>query len=78
MTSLAFVFAGALAVGLLAFCAWCVWTWATKDLQPDAGWTSWLIFNLGQGLIWLAALLIAGGVLGGAAAAAWRAIQGAA
>ena len=65
------IFSGALAVGLLSFCGWCVWVFTTKEYAgPD--WTTAVIYRTGQGVIWLAALLVAGGVLGGAAAAVWR------
>jgi hypothetical protein len=74
MTALAFVFTGALAVGLLAFAAWCVYVFTTKELAPQGDWTTWLVFQVGRGVIWTAALLVAGGILGGAAAVMWRSV----
>jgi hypothetical protein len=38
--ALDFVFVAALTFGLLAFCAWSVYVFTTKDLAGDVDWTS--------------------------------------
>lgn len=74
MDAVAVVFAGAGAAGLVGFCAWCVWLFTTKEYTGRGDWTTALLYRTGQGVIWLCALLVAGGVLGGAASAVWRAL----
>ncbi len=72
MTHLAFVAASSLALGLLAFSAWTVRVYVTTELAPKADWTSWLVYRHGQAVIWLAALVTGGAVLGVVAHAVWR------
>jgi len=60
-------------LGLLAFSAWCVRTWAVSDPpRPEAGWTARLVYLLGAGLVWAGALLICGAIMGLAARVAWH------
>ncbi len=74
MPPLAWALALWLAAGLTALSAWAVRVYATSELARGADWTSWLVWQLGRGLIWLGVLLMAGGVFGFAAAAVWRAL----
>jgi len=73
---IATLFAGALAVGLLAFAAWTIRIFVTSDLQATADRTSWMLYQLGRALCWVAARLIGGALLGGAASAVWKAVGG--
>jgi hypothetical protein len=72
MTPLAFALAFVLALGQLAFCAWCIYVYVTSDVSPASNWTTLLVWYTGRGLIWVAALLLAGGLFGLAAGAVWR------
>jgi len=71
MTALAFVAASSIALGLLAFSAWTVRVYTTSTLEPKADWTSWIVYRHGQAVIWLAALLTGGAVLGVTVRAVW-------
>lgn len=62
-----------LAVGLLLFSAWSIRVWATSE-RPARFWpspTPWLVWHTGAGLVWLAVLILAGGLAGLAARLAW-------
>lgn len=63
-----------LGLGLLTFSAWAIRIWASAE-RPRHFWaapTSWLVWHCGAGLVWLASLLLAGGVFGLAARSVWR------
>jgi hypothetical protein len=62
------------ALGLLALSAFCVRIYLTKQLPANADLTAELIFYLGQGLVWTAAGLIAGGIFAVAARAVFTAL----
>ena len=65
-----------LSAGALAFSAWCVRAWATRELKPDADLASRLVWESGRVFVFLAALVIAGGIAAMAARAAWRVLGG--
>lgn len=65
-----------IAPGILAFAAWTIYIWATRQAPgPKDSWTNALIWYTGRTLIWVAALLLAGGLFGAAAHAVWRAVE---
>ncbi len=55
---------GGVVLGLLAFAAWAVRVFVTTELAPRADRTSVLVYRSGQACIWVAALALAGGILG--------------
>jgi hypothetical protein len=71
MNALAFVASSSIALGLLAFCAWTVRVYVSLELDPSADLTSRLVYRHGQAVIWLAALLTGGAVLGVTVRAVW-------
>lgn len=75
MTPLDWAVAFWLGGGLTAFSAWAVRVWATKE-RPGfrANPAGWIVFRVGEGLVWLATLLLAGAVFGGAATVAAKLI----
>jgi hypothetical protein len=66
---------GGVVLGLLAFAAWTVRVFVTTELRPKADPTSVLIYRAGQACIWLAALALAGGILGTVARLMWRMLE---
>ncbi len=79
MTTLRLLVALYVSLGALAFSAWSIRLWATTQIEKTndgrvADWTSWLAWQVGRGLVWLGALVLAGGVLGVVATAVYRAL----
>jgi hypothetical protein len=70
------VYSGTLAVGLIAYAAWCVRLFVTKEIAAAADLTTRIAFYTGRAVIWGGSLLLGGAVLGGAALAVARAISG--
>lgn len=67
---------GGMVMGCLAFGAWAVSVWMRTELAQPADWTSWAIFQTGRALVWVAIVVLAGGLLGGVAAAMVRLLGG--
>lgn len=72
MTVFEFMVAFYVAGGLVALSAWSVRIYVTSTLPPHADRTTKLVYYGGRALIWAGALVVAGGVFGVAARAAWR------
>jgi hypothetical protein len=62
--------------GLLVFCGWVVRVYVTQELPPRPDLTAQLVWYGGRAVIWIAALLLAGGLLGTALATVWRLVRG--
>lgn len=69
-------FSFGLVLGVLAFAGFSAWTYIRTQAPPLTEWTATLVYRSGQAALWAAALLLAGGILGGAAAVMWRAVGG--
>jgi hypothetical protein len=76
VSALAVVYAGALAVGLVAYAAWCLQLYVTKEIAEAADLTTRIAFYTGRAVIWGGSLLLGGAVFGLAAAAVVKAIGG--
>jgi hypothetical protein len=75
MTPLALALSFTLAIGLTALAAYAVRLFVTTDLGRGSDWTSWMLWQTGRALIWVAVILLAGGLFGLAAGSVWRALN---
>jgi hypothetical protein len=75
MTVMRWAIALWVAAGLTAFSIWTVRVWAKADLPAKTDRTSWLAWQCGRAMVWLAAILMAGAIGGAAARAAWTLVQ---
>jgi len=69
-----FVVALYLAGGALAWSAYAAWVYAYRDLNPESTMTTKLVFYGGRALYWVFGAIVGGTLVGGAAAAMWKAI----
>ncbi len=76
MTIIAFVFASAVALGLVGFCTWAVHVYVTSTLDKSADLTTRLVYYSGKCAIWAAALLTTASVFALVVRGLWVATGG--